>query len=415
MKSHPSPPEYTSPKWSAARVEILLCILFFFHLGVPGLFTVTLGNVMSSRGLGEFIHLAMSAGPVAAMLAPLMSGALADKRFDLGKVLAVLFAASSITLAWSFYLLDRGAPPWVFIFVFFIRALFFTPTFGLIASLAFALLGKGDTRFPRVRLWGTFGWIAAGWTVSHLLHGETSVAGGYAGAVVLAALAIACWFLPAVPPQAMVSAKKGLTALFGLDAFSLLRNRDHRAVFLTTTLVSIPFAAFYPYTPILLRELGDSHPASTMTLGQVSEIVAMISLPMLVARVRMRWIFLTSLSAALIRYILFTVGSASSATTWLWVGIFLHGICYTGVFITAQMYLADRIAPSMRSQAQSLLVMLNGGVGTLIGMLVGGELFKQSAIHSTSSGWSLFWGVQSAMIAATLIFFLIYYRGKNAS
>lgn len=43
------------------------------------------------------------------------------------------------------------------------------------------------------------------------------------------------------------------TQRLGYDALTLLRNRDHRVVFLTTAFFTIPLAAFYPYTPPNLR------------------------------------------------------------------------------------------------------------------------------------------------------------------
>ncbi len=63
---------------------------------------------------------------------------------------------------------------------------------------------------------------------------------------------------------------------FGWDAIVLLRNHDHRVVFLTAAMVAVPFAAFYPYSPSQLKDLGFDRVASWMSIGQVSEVMALL-------------------------------------------------------------------------------------------------------------------------------------------
>jgi len=61
----------------------------------------------------------------------------------------------------------------------------------------------------------------------------------------------------------------------GWDSFVLLKNPDHRVVFITVALFSIPLAAFYPFTPLHLQALGFKHVSAWMTLAQTTELVAM--------------------------------------------------------------------------------------------------------------------------------------------
>lgn len=398
------------------RLEIGLGLLFFFHLMGPGLFTASLGNVLKERGLEDYIHIAMATGPVGCLIAPLMMGAMADKRFDAGKILSVLFVGSAVSLYAAFHLLDTDSSPWAFVCVFGVRALFFTPTFGLISAIAFNLLGERTNRFPRIRVWGTFGWIAAGWLVSSVLHAETSTLGGKLAAVLTLVLAVVCWFLPPMPPPDSVAPKgrRSLASLFGFEAFALLKNRDHRGLFVTSVLLSIPIAAFYAYTPILLREMGDQGSTQTMTLGQVSEIFLLLLLPFLVRKVRLKWILLGALIFGVLRYAFFTFGAMTAEIAWVKWGVALHGLCYVGFFITAQIYLAERIEKKMRAQAQSLLVMLSGGVGTLVGIVVAGELYKITAKSGDLADWMTFWSVLFLTTLLAMTYFLITYRGAGA-
>ena len=90
----------------------------------------------------------------------------------------------------------------------------------------------------------------------------------------------------------------------GLDALTILKNRDHRVVFITTALFSIPLAAFYPYAPPNMRELGMQRTTAWMSLGQVTEIIAMFGLGALILRWRLKWIIACGLGFGILRFAL---------------------------------------------------------------------------------------------------------------
>lgn len=61
---------------------------------------------------------------------------------------------------------------------------------------------------------------------------------------------------------------------------------------------------------------------------------------------------------------------------WLLAGISLHGCSFTLVFITAQIYLDERVDRAWRARAQALLSLMMSGVGSLLGYLGGGFWFE---------------------------------------
>src|SRR4029077_20866283 len=121
----------------------------------------------------------------------------------------------------------------------------------------------------------------------------------------------------------------------------LFKNRDHRVVFLTAALVSIPLAAFYPYTPAHLRDLGMNRTSAWMSLGQVTEIITMLCLAGVLGRWRLKWIFAAGLAFGLIRYCFCSMDGRG----WVLAGLSLHGFAFTLFFITAQIYLDQRVDP----------------------------------------------------------------------
>ena len=196
------------------------------------------------------------------------------------------------------------------------------------------------------------------------------------------------------------------TQRLGLDALTLLRNRDHRVVFVATTLFTIPLAGFYPYTPPHLRQLGFVHTSAWMSLGQVTEIVAMLALGALLLRWRMKWILAGGLAIGAVRFGLCALGTPWSVMG----GVILHGGSFTLVYITAQIYLDQRVDPAWRGRGQALMALLNSGVGSMIGYLGTGAWFATCTLGGAPR-WPLFWGGLAAVSGVVLVFFLATYRG----
>jgi hypothetical protein len=270
-----------------------------------------------------------------------------------------------------------------------------------------AELRQPSQEYGPLRLWGTVGWIAAGWIVSWVLAADTSPLSGYAAAATLFALGFATYRLPA---QQTVSAggAHNWKELLGLDALQLLRHPDHRTILLSVTLFGIPLAAFYPYTPLHLSALGFLHPSATMTLGQVSEVTGLLLMAVLTRRIRLKWVMMGGLLFGVMRYGLFALNTPAA----LLVGISLHGACYTFYNVTAQIYLAERVEPAMRARAQALFAMLTGGVSNLLGYLGTGWLFQ---FTSTPAGprWPLYWSLLCACTAAVTVYFFRNYQGAG--
>jgi MFS family permease len=157
--------------------------------------------------------------------------------------------------------------------------------------------------------------------------------------------------------------------------------------------------------------LGDNRAAATMSIGQWSEILAMLVIGWLMTRCRVKTMLTWALALALLRYGLFTVGGMTGGRWWMLAGVSLQGLCYTFYFVTAQIFLNRRVAPELRAQAQGLLVLVNGGIGTLVGTLVVGELHRVFILDG-GGNWTDFWAILAAMVVVSLVVFSVFYRGK---
>lgn len=383
-----------------------LIALFFIQGAALGMWFVPLTGVLEEHGLASIRPLAFAAGSVAAFISPLIFGAMADRHFSPVKVLRALSLATAVSMAAASYAIQSGAGAPVVLALIQLYCLCSSPTWSITSTIIFARLEDARKEFGPIRAMATLGWVSGCLTVS-LLGADRSTLSGFGGSLVWLLVVAGTFFLPAL--QAPASAEN-LTwrERLGLDALSLLRVRDHRGVYLMTSLFMIPLAGFYPYSPLHLRSLGLEHASAWMSLGQITEIIAMFALGGLLVRWRLKWIFAAGLTLGVVRFALSALDTRAGLIT----GILLHGASFTLVLITAQIYVDQRVDPAWRGRAQALLSLVNGGFGNMLGYLGTGGWFTLCTVGGATR-WPAFWGGLSAAMAAVLVFFLLSYRGRS--
>jgi len=384
-----------------------IVVLFFLQGAALGMWFVPLSTVLDAHGLRDIKPLAFAATALAAFVSPLIFGAMADRHASPAKVLRGLSLATAAAMVLASTAIKLGWNPWVVLALIQLHALCSSPTFSIASTIVFARLADAQKEFGPIRAMATLGWMSGCWIVS-ALGADTSALAGYSGAVVWLLAAGFTFFLPALETP---KAAEHLTwhERLGLDALTLLKNPDHRVVYLTSALFCIPLAGFYPWAPPHLRALGLQHTSAWMTLGQVTEIIAMFTLGTLLARWRLKWIFACGLGLGVLRFAL----SAINTKTCVLAGVLLHGCSFTLVLITAQIYLEQRLDATWRARGQALLSLMNSGVGNLLGFLGTGWWFNACSQAGTAS-WTRFWGGLAVVVGLVMAYFLAAYQGVGS-
>lgn len=383
-----------------------LTALFFLQGAAMSVWFVPLGNVLDAHGLHGIKPFAFAASALAAFVSPLMFGAMADRHVPPARVLRWLALATAVMMSLVSTAIKFHCRGWLVLALIQLLSLASAPMVSIATTIVFARLADSK-EFAPMRVMMTLGWMA-GCVLASVLNADTSSLAGYTSAAIWVVLAAFTFLLPALEvPES--DENLAWHERLGLDALRLLKNRDHRVIFITTTLLCIPLAAFYPYAPANLRDLGLGHTSAWMSLAQISEVAAIFSMGWLLLKWRLKWIFACGLGFGVLRFVL----SAINGKAWLLAGVALHGASFALVFVTAPIYLDQRVDAAWRARAQALLTLMNSGVGNLIGYLGSGWWFA-ACVRPTGTQWSLFWGGTAAVAAAVLIYFLAAYRGRGA-
>jgi len=387
--------------------QLELMTLLFLHGMALGSWFVPIGSVLESANLRNVIPFAFATSAVAALLSPLFFGAMADRSVPPIQVLRWLGVGTACfagIVAWG---IDSRWNPWLILLLIQLQSLLSVPTNSLTGSIVFARIGNSHRQFGAIRAMGTAGWIAGCWLIS-AMHVDAHPRAFQISAVLWIALAAYTLF---IPKEAIVTINHGKLTLrerFGLDALSLLKIHELRVIFFTAALVAIPFAAFYPYTPALMSDLGLWRTSAWMSLGQVIEVGVLFAIGGILSRWQLKWVIMTGLFCGVLRYALYATNSPIPVL----IGVALHGLAYALTYISAQIYLAKKIDPSWRTRAQALLSMLTGGVGNLAGYLFNGSWLAYCE-HEGQENWRLFWSGLCFLVICVLIYFAQSYKGRE--
>lgn len=387
-----------------------LCPAFFLLAAAPGFWVPVLANVLHAKGWGSYLTLTFMVLPLSAIISPLIFSARADQVIAAEKLLAIIIATGAILAGVTFLLLEQGMHPILFILFLGLKSLITAPAWPLLTTITLSSTDHPERDFGKIRVWGSLGWMGAGWLVS-LLAMDLSASVGLlsVGASVLAA--VCCLLLPHCPPKG--GPPKNVLDVLGLRAFRLFKERDTAIFFGTAFLFSIPLAAYFMHTPQQLRFLGCEQIAAVMTVGQLTEVVAMLMMGWLLQKWRIKYIFVLALGCGFLRYLLFAVGASEDSLGSVLLGVALHGICWSYFFEAGKVFLARRIEKGIRTQSQALLALLTSGIGGLTGTAFVGWAHGYLVNETTGTGWSHYWWLLTATCGLCVIGFMIGYRGKK--
>ncbi len=355
---------------ASSSVVSRLSIMMFLQFFAWGAWFATLGAALDTAGLGSIIGDAYASAPIAAIFAPLFLGLIADRWFASEKVMGVLMLIGGGLLLVVPGIAEQGeVQSRLIVWLILGHLACYMPTLGLGNTIAFTHI-TDQSHFPKIRVWGTIGWIAAGLLVG-LMGWSNSFNIFWLGAFSSILLGLFCFMLPNTPPP-LRGKPLDVRSLLMVDAFKLFADFNFLIFALCSTLICVPLAYYYGMTSTYLNQTGFSQSAATMTLGQMSEIFFMLLIPFFFRTLGLKVMILIGMAAWVIRYALFAFGAPDQITWMLLLSVAVHGICYDFFFVTGFMYTDQKAPTAIRGQAQSLLVFLTQGVGMFFGYKIMG-------------------------------------------
>lgn len=401
--------------------KIRLSTMMFLEFFVWGSWYVTMGTFLgiNLNATGAQVSAAFSTQSFGAIIAPFIIGLVADRYFNAERIMGFLHLVGAVLL-YLCYQAESFAGFYPFIFAYMVL---YMPTLALANSVSFRQMKDPEKEFSPIRVWGTIGWIASGLAISYVFFWDsaTSLENGslrytfLMGAIASSVLGLFSFTLPKTPPKGKSGNNVKISDLMGLDALGLLKDRNYAIFFISSILICIPLAFYYQNANPFLAEIGVSDPTGKMTIGQVSEVLFLLMLPLFFKRFGFKVTILVGMLAWSLRYLLFAYGDASGGLWLLLIGIALHGICYDFFFVSGQIYTDSKAGEKFQSSAQGLITLATYGIGMLIGFAIAGQVTDLFLAESGTHDWKSIWMIPSGIAIFVVIVFMLFFKNESVS
>ncbi|GAB3506556.1 hypothetical protein GCM10027341_39790 [Spirosoma knui] len=450
-----------------STTRIKLSVMMFLQFFVWGAWYGQMSKYLLTelKATGDQVGNAYAAFSLAMIIAPFFVGMIADRYFAAQKVLGVLNLLGAVVLFFItqntdpnqfFYLIlaycitfaptlaltnsiafthldNEGSYKWlkivggllcliavpIFVYFRFITSIFIDSLVPTIVPVVLLIIGglfivfsptiKNRDAFPFVRVAGTLAWIIVTNIVGFLELGD-KVAIFQLSMYSAVVLGIFAFFLPNTPPKATVSTS--FSQILGLDAFKLFKDRSFAIFFLSSVLICIPLSFYYAMANPSLTDGGMQNVESKMSLGQASEVIFMLLLPLAYIRLGVKKMLIVGLIAWIVRFICFGYGDASSEWM-LYIAIVLHGVCYDFFFVTGQIYTDNKAGEKIKSSAQGLITLATYGIGMGIGSKLSGIVLDMYTRPDGTKDWLSVWLIPAGIAAVVLVVFVLLFTNKK--
>jgi len=399
--------------------QFKLSLMMFLEFFIWGGWFVTLGTFLGSnlQANGAETGMAFATQSWGAIIAPFIIGLIADRFFNAEKILGVLHLVGAILM----YQMAHTTSFQVFYPYVLGYMIAYMPTLALVNSVSFNQMKDPAKEFSYIRVWGTIGWIVAGLAISYLFHWDAAdniKSGMLQNTFLMTALAstilgLFSFTLPKTPPTANRDSKVTMSDILGLDALKLLKNRNFLMFFIASILICIPLAFYYQNANPFLTEIGMTNPTGKMTIGQASEVLFMLLLPVFFKRFGFKKTLLFGMLSWTLRYILFAYGDAGEMSFMLLLGIALHGLCYDFFFVSGQIYTDSKAGEKVKSAAQGLITLATYGVGMLIGFWVAGQISDAYLLSDGTHNWQNIWLFPAGFALVVMVIFALLFKDEK--
>ena len=406
-------------------ITLRLTALSFLEFAVWGSYLTSMGIYLFKVGLGDKIGWFFAMQGIASIFMPAIMGIIADRWMAAQKVLSLCHLMAAFFMAAIGYAgMTKGADvAFVDLFVpYMLGTMFFMPTIALSNSVSYSVLserGKDVVNvFPRIRVFGTIGFIASMWIID-LLGYKDSYNQFFTAAAWGVAMSVYSLTIPACPPSKSIE-RRGFLARLGLDAFRSLTEKRLATFFLFSMLLGCALQISNGFTSVYLSSFATQtqyadtfavqHPIIMTSLSQISETLCILMIPFFLGRFGIKRVMTIAMLAWATRYLLLAVGNPGNGAWMFILSMLIYGVAFDFFNIAGSLFVNKATDKEIRSSAQGLFMLMTNGLGASIGMIAAQSVVDFSLANG---GWQTAWYIFAAYAIVIAILFTLCFHDRK--
>jgi MFS transporter, NHS family, xanthosine permease len=404
-------------------IEVRLTVMNFFQFFVWGSWLISLGAYMigtlgfSGTQVGS-IYATMGLG---SLVMPGLTGIVADRWLNAERVYGCCHLIGAGLLLWASTVeaFDSLYP------IMLLNALVYMPTIALNNAVSYRVLTQRGLdivqRFPRIRVWGTVGFIAAMWMVDLSGWSRTPFQ-LYIGAGAALFLGAYAFTMPACPPTNQTGGR-GLISALGLDALALFRHQQMAVFFVFAVLLGAALQITNAFGGAFLDDFkmaypesfGVKHPNLLLSISQMSETLFVLTIPFVLHRYGIKKVMLISIVAWVFRFGLFAAGDPGARLWMLVLSMIIYGMAFDFFNISGSLFVDRESASRIRASAQGLFMIMTNGLGAFLGGVASGWVVDHFTVNGTKD-WRRIWLTFAGYaLILSIVFPLVFRYRHNAA
>ena len=371
-------------------IKFRLIVMNILQWAAWGAYLTSMGSYLVSIGLGAKIGIFYAMQGVVSIFMPTIMGIIADKWIPAQRLLGICHGISAAAMAAAGLYGMTAGDNISFSILFSLYTLsvaFYMPTIALSNSVAFKILEQNrmDTvkAFPPIRVFGTIGFIGAMLFVNFMSINGVQFQNSYnqflTSSVISAAMFLYCFTLPKCPCSSVRSGKVSISERFGLNAFSLFKNRNMATFFIFSMLLGValqitnsfanPFISHFKVIPEFMGSWGSENANALISISQISETLCILLIPLAMKWFGIKKVMLFAMFGWVLRFGLFGAGNTGPGVWMLILSMIVYGIAFDFFNISGALYTNMRTSDKMQNSAQGLFMLMTNGIGATVGTL----------------------------------------------
>ena len=418
-------------------IRLRLIVMNIIQWAVWGSYLTSMGSYLASVGLATRIGIFYSMQGIVSIFMPTLMGIVADKFIPAQKLLGLCHGIAGIAMAGAgIYGMTAGNEIsfGILFGLYAISVAFYMPTIALSNSVAYNILERNgyDTvkDFPPIRVFGTIGFICAMLFVNFMTNGDgvqyqhsynQFIVSGVLGVIMLCY----CATLPECPCHKDTGKEQTLAERFGLDAFSLFRDKQMAIFFIFSMLLGValqitngfanPYISHFQEVPEFADTWGARNANALISISQVSETLGILLIPLAMRLFGIKKVMLIAMFAWVLRFGLFGAGDTGTGVWMLILSMIVYGVAFDFFNISGSLYVNQRTTGKIQNSAQGLFMLMTNGIGATIGTLSAQAVVNHFVYNAAQPDWSTAWYVFAAYALVVAILFMILFKEPKNS
>ena len=390
-------------------ILLRLFVMMALEIAIWGAWAAKLFPYMGMLGFEAWQQsLVGSSWGVAALAGIFFSNQFADRYFAPERFLAGSHVLGGVALMGAAF----STRFWPFFLCYLAYSLVYVPTLSVANSIVFSHLNDSARQFGLVRMGGTVGWILASWPFVFLLSAHSTAAEVRWIFLVAAVLSFVCAAFAVSLPRTQPSRKAPASdPLAWRAAFRLLAVPFVGVLFVVTFVDSVIHNGYFVMADAFLtRRVGIAGNLSMviLSLGQLAEILAMMMLGPVLARLGWRITMIVGVLGHAARFSIFAF--FPDAVPLMIAVQMLHGVCYAFFFATVYIFVDTVFPEDARASAQGMFNLLILGVGSVTASFLFPELIASLTDASGTVDYRTLFLVPTGMALIAALILAAFFR-----